>query len=754
MEFLKTLNGSKQSAESLIASGDSYRDARNWLAAAEHYRAALDVDSRLAHIWVQYGHALKETRQLEAAEEAYHRALSIEDLADTHLQLGHLHKIMGHRRQAESDYLRALERQPGFADARAELGRFGWNSSRLRGRLSKPTAALSQSQAFVAIELSDLIDHLQHAHYPTGIQRVQLALAAALAGSPDKHRIQFVYYDHMQSDFFEVQPQQVLDLLDLIDNRREDDVRRSIADRLKTDIVQAIPFEFPHGSYLVNVGTSWGFLNYFLSLREIKRRNNVRYVPLVHDCIPILYPEFCNPDLVTDFINWISHMIGHADLVLTNSENTKRDVIKVADELGELLPPVATVRLNGEYRDHLPDTDAECDSATEAVFSINHLDVEDFVLLVSTIEPRKNHGLALNAWSRMLKTRPANKVPLLVCVGGSGWMNESFHQRLERDKLLRSRIVVLQDVSDQALQTLYNRCLFTIFPSLYEGWGLPISEALAHGKVPLVSRVSSHPEAGGDLAVYFDLSSEADFQSKLEDLIDNVEVRRSRESKIRAAPSLRSWSDIGSEILATVDRHLAGAKTARKSDSLPSPAITSGKYYMFARNRAPDLRSLLYSGDVYRAGTAWYPPEPFGCWIRGRSADLAFSTAAEGGSDFIIYLHWMGSANTDNEVTISLLGSQWSKTVSVKAGQSRWDAIPAHFMPQSKREVRIRIAAKFTDDLNIATKGQDNRLVSVAAKGLYVCAEADSQQRMAIIEAIQLGDLETLARRLRLSSTI
>jgi glycosyltransferase involved in cell wall biosynthesis len=428
--------------------------------------------------------------------------------------------------------------------------------------------ALKPSQAVIALELSDLIDHLQRTHYPTGIQRVQLALGAAFVNSVEKNRIHFVYYDHSQSDFFEVQHQQVSDIVDFVDNHREDDVRQSIIDRLKADIVQTLPFEFPDGSYLVNVGTSWGFLNYFLSLREIKRRSNIRYIPLVHDCIPIVYPEFCNPDLVCDFINWISHMLGHADLVLTNSENTRRDVAKVADELGTKLPPIATVHLNGKYKDHLTDSDTEYDRATLAVLSINNLDVEDFVLLVSTIEPRKNHALALNAWSRMLKTRPAEKVPLLVCVGGSGWMNESFHQRLERDQSLRSRVVVLQDVSDQVLQTLYRRCLFTIFPSLYEGWGLPISEALAHGKVPLVSRVSSHPEAGGDFAVYFDLNSEADFQSKLEDLIDNLEGRHSREARIKAASSLRSWADIGTEIVNTVDRHLADASPVGKSGNL------------------------------------------------------------------------------------------------------------------------------------------------------------------------------------------
>src|SRR5262249_1851341 len=161
---------------------------------------------------------------------------------------------------------------------RAELAHLGWTVSRLRSRLSKLNGVLRQSQAVVAFELSDLIDHLQRTHYPTGIQRVQHALGAALVSSVEKNRIHFVYYDHLRSDFFEGQHQQVLDIVDLVDNHREDDVRQSIVDRLKADTVQTLPFEFPYGSYLVNVGTSWGFLNYFLSLREIKRRSNVRYV--------------------------------------------------------------------------------------------------------------------------------------------------------------------------------------------------------------------------------------------------------------------------------------------------------------------------------------------------------------------------------------------------------------------------------------------------------------------------------------------
>jgi len=748
MDALKVLGGRK-SVDALIARGDSARDAKEWDTAARYYRDALDADGSLAHIWVQYGHALKESRRYGEAESAYRTALEIEDLADTHLQLGHLHKITGRRRDAEEDYLRALERQPDLADARTELSRMGWSGARLRALLSKAgVAPASADQTFIGFELSDLIDHLEHTRHPTGIQRVQLELAAAFIRLFGDDRVHFVYYDRPRSEFFEVQHQQVLHVIDLVGaDDRDGQAHRTVVDRLRADIVQAPPFDFPRGCYLVNVGTSWGFLNYFLSLREAKRLSQIRYVPLVHDCIPLLFPEFCNSNLVRDFINWISHMVGHADLILTNSENTRKDVSKVADDLGVKLPPTATVRLNGEYGDRFTDADPGKDRAAQVALASHNLDMEDFVLLVSTIEPRKNHMLAFNAWARMLKTRPGGAVPRLVCVGSSGWMNHAFHQRLERDCVLSERVVVMHNVSDQILKALYKRCLFTIFPSLYEGWGLPISEALAHGKVPLVSRVSSHPEAGGDLAVYFDLGSESEFDAKLASLINDVATRRTHEKKIASASPLRPWHDIASEIFLAAEAHSAKPSPVVARMAKRPPAIVCGRYYSFARNLAHTLHTLEYSADIYRTGTTWHVPELIGCWICGLSADITFSLADEEGDEFLVYLHWMGSPNIDNAVTVSLPPGSWSKRMTVPSGSARWDVLPIRFMPASKHEVRIRVTAETMDDFSKATEGRDTRLASVGVKGLYVCRPSDSQQRMAIIEAIQLGDFGVVARR-------
>jgi glycosyltransferase involved in cell wall biosynthesis len=748
MDAVKVVD-ERVNVDGLIARADRARDEKDWDEAARHYRDALDVDGGMAHIWVQYGHALKESRRYDDAESAYQAALVIDDQADTHLQLGHLHKITGRRRDAEEDYLRALERAPELSDAREELARMGLAGARLRARMVQGgPAPASAKQAVIALELSDLLDHLEHTRYPTGIQRVQLGLGTAFAKSFDRERVRFVYYDRWQSRFCEVSRQHVHGVADLVDsNAHDDEGRYELMRKLKAEILEAPAFDFPRGAYLVNVGTSWGFLNYFHSIREAKRRSQIRYLPLVHDCIPLLFPEFCGVGLVPDFINWITLMIEHADVILTNSENTRKDVVRTADELGVTMPPTATIYLNGEYGDRAEDAGPETEQATRAALAAYNLDVGDYVLLVSTIEPRKNHALVLNAWSHMLKTRLHGSVPRLVCAGGSGWMNEAFHQQLQRDRALCERVTVVCNVSDQVLKALYKRCLFTIFPSLYEGWGLPISEALAYGKVPLVSRISSHPEAGGDLAVYFDPGSEADFKARLKSLIDDAGMRREREEKIARASPLRPWNDIAKEVFLVAENHRAKTPAVPTEAANRLPALVCGRYYSFARNQAASLLTLEYSGDKFRTGPGWHAPEPFGCWIRGTTGDIAFSLAHEQGDDFLVYLHWMGSPNIDNVFTLSLPPGSWTKRIQAPCGCQRWEAIALHFGPGSTRDVRIRIAAEAIDDFGKASEGRDPRLSSGGAKGVYACRASDGVQRVAILEAIQFGDVSPIARR-------
>lgn len=738
-----SLVGKCRNVQEFIAAADQQRDSRNWTESARLYRAALDLDGSLEHVWVQYGHSLKESGDLPGAEVAYGRALALADRADTHLQLGHLHKIMGRPREAEQDYLRAFDLQPNLKDARDELGSFNWSPARLRRRLNAANPEKAQSadeQTSIAFELSDLIDHLQRSRYPTGIQRVQLSLAEAFLQSEEPPH--FVYYEHLSSRFYEVEAAQVLDMVEVVTNvGRSEEARRDIVDRLKSRITTRPPYEFPQGACLVNVGTSWGFLNYFLTLREEKRRFGIRYVPMVHDCIPLLFPEFCNPNLVSDFVNWISQMLVEADLILCNSENTKKDLEAFAVQLELTPPPVAVIRLDGEYggNEELEEKD---DAAIEQ-FRLHNLDATDYVLFVSTIEPRKNHMLALSTWSSMLKQASPHAVPKLVCVGSAGWMNDAFHERLKRDTSLAESVIVFTNVSDQFLTLLYRNCMFTLFPSLYEGWGLPISEALAHGKVPLVSNVSSHPEAGGDFAVYFDLASESDFRAKLSKLIDDEPARRALEQRISEGRPLRPWREIGEELFRNVAP--LGLGSEEKRDNAP-PEIQSGRYYAFVRNVHDRIERLWYNGDALRHGYGWHAPESWGCWARGQMGELAFRLP-EGAEEFEIFLRLIAAPYTGNTVTVFVPGGQWASTTHRGAAEEWWERITVRLRPGSNRTMVLRLSGSQIDDFSVPTQGNDVRQTALGIKGIYVCPAADAGLRQALTEAIVMNDFNRIARR-------
>jgi tetratricopeptide (TPR) repeat protein len=123
-------SGGKRGKEGLISRADHARSARQWPVAARLYRRALDRNPDNPPIWVQYGHALKESGDPAEAERAYRAALSYAPgVADTHLQLGHALKLQGKTEEARAAYLRAFALDQSLSDTRRELSGLGWAAS-------------------------------------------------------------------------------------------------------------------------------------------------------------------------------------------------------------------------------------------------------------------------------------------------------------------------------------------------------------------------------------------------------------------------------------------------------------------------------------------------------------------------------------------------------------------------------------------------------------------------------------------------
>jgi glycosyltransferase involved in cell wall biosynthesis len=177
-----------------------------------------------------------------------------------------------------------------------------------------------------------------------------------------------------------------------------------------------------------------------------------------------------------------------------------------------------------------------------------------YVLLVSTIELRKNHRLLVRVWQRLLERHGANLVPNLIFAGKIGWLVEDLLADLEASNYLNGKIILLRSLSDAQLQQAYRSCLFTVFPSLCEGWGLPVAESLAHGKFCVASNHTAIPEAGGNLIDYFDPLNEDDALAKIERPLIEPGYLAAREAQLRAEYRPRTWADCVHALIGALDQ--------------------------------------------------------------------------------------------------------------------------------------------------------------------------------------------------------
>lgn len=139
-------------------------------------------------------------------------------------------------------------------------------------------------------------------------------------------------------------------------------------------------------------------------------------------------------------------------------------------------------------------------------------------------------------------------VPRLILVGRPGWRNSEFNDLMSGTSNLYGWIEVINSPNDNELEYLYKNCEFAIQVSLFEGWGLPVGEALSYGKTCVVANTTSLPEVGGDLVEYCDPQSVDSIEAACIKLIRDVDYRRSLEERI-GNTKLRSWEDVASDMI-------------------------------------------------------------------------------------------------------------------------------------------------------------------------------------------------------------
>jgi glycosyltransferase involved in cell wall biosynthesis len=262
-------------------------------------------------------------------------------------------------------------------------------------------------------------------------------------------------------------------------------------------------------------------------------------VQMVYDLIPVVHPENYSPKEAQAYATWLIDAFTYVSRFICISKWTAADLQKYAAAQGQR-PVAHAIPLAHEFYGF------DRDSKTEPTAELLSLVGKRYVLCVGTIESRKNGIALLRAWQR-LSIELGERMPLLVFAGKYGKGGEHFQQLLGKDSKLAQQVRVIHAPSDRELAWLYQNCLFTAYPSLYEGWGLPVGESVWFGKYCVASQATSIPEVCGDLLDYVDPNDLASICACLRKYIVDGDALRQQEARILNIVA-RRWVEVARDI--------------------------------------------------------------------------------------------------------------------------------------------------------------------------------------------------------------
>jgi glycosyltransferase involved in cell wall biosynthesis len=699
---------------------DKLRDAKQYADAAEAYERYLTFHPDDFGIWVQRGNCLKDSGSFGAAKRAYEAALKLNpDDADVYLQMGHLAKLQGHREEAIRCYRRSAKLDSTGVSA-LELERLGVRLKSTGASLLE-TPALKDTPVKI-LDIGDLLLFLDDNARVTGIQRVQCCIVKELlAEGADKAGAEVViaYYDQTSRTVYALDSGRVSELIALVGS-----TDASISDvalyleKLYASRNKISPRAID--TYLI-LGAYWIGDEYSNILLQM-RRDRVSIGVYIYDLIPITHPQFVVDSTRQAVLEKFGDVIGLVDFVLTISEYVAKEVVSVlSSELNKQVP-VFAVPLAHE----LPEISEEEEIDDEFVSTLP----AEYVLCVCTLEGRKNHMLLLHVWTA-LNRKYEGRIPNLILVGKWGWRIEEFRSELAAARNVGGKIIVLGSVSDAHLKYLYEHCLFTVFPSFAEGWGLPVGESLAYGKPCIASNASSIPEVGGDFCRYINPYDPIGATTEIERAIVDRADLRAWTDRIAKEFKIRTWAEVSRDLM---QRAGDAEKLARKAPARAAVVLDAGSICRLTREDVYGARNRSGRGRAVKfvCAAGWRPLEHWGAWSFRRNALIEFGTALRPKTKVQVFLNLRLPPPAAGDNIAIQDATQTLKSVFVPFREAVWVKVDTETDDQGAVKLQL-------ERLGHVTHLQPERELYVGISAVAYYAKSDLAARIDLLEEMLLS---------------
>lgn len=272
------------------------------------------------------------------------------------------------------------------------------------------------------------------------------------------------------------------------------------------------------GDVIVITWGEWWDDSFIEYLKEVQSAG-VKIVQLIHDLGPLVQPQFS--DNSSDSLSkYCRNILPIAHRIVTISKNTEKDIKQWLHNNGLDEQEMRIFREGDDFKF------AASKPVKDPKFSNAQLGNSKFLLSVGTVEAKKNHQLLYYVYK--LAASRGIDIPPTVVVGRRGWKTDDMYSIATTDPETKDKLIFLHDVDDEELSWLYDNCMFTVFMSFYEGWGIPIAESVSRGVPCICSNKSSMVEIAEGHVQYFDPASPDECLSLISELVKSDKLKKAQ----------------------------------------------------------------------------------------------------------------------------------------------------------------------------------------------------------------------------------